>query len=407
MRYVVIGSSAAGINGIRGIRQLDKEGNITLISKDKTIYSRCILHHYMENIRTLEQLNFSEPNFMELHNVQHIKGKAVKKVVIETKEVILEDNTKIPYDKLLVASGASSFYPPVPGLREAKGVFGFRNIDDIENILEEVKTVEDIVVMGSGLVGMDCISGLLHSGKNLSLVEMQSNLLPLQLDSVAATAYEKELSNHGVTMHFQSMVTSVEVDDNGRVKQLICKDGKTIPCQLLVVSAGVNANIDFLQDTGITLNRGLCIDEKGVSSNKDIYGAGDVTGQSPIWPVAVKEGIIAGNNMAGGNRKMNDFFASKSTMNFFGIATLSLGVANPSDDCYEVTIEQDENNYRKIIHKDGKIYGAILQGDLSYAGVLTQLIRRKLDVSKIRKPLFKIDYSDFFHTTEDFEFKYK
>lgn len=112
--------------------------------------------------------------------------------------------------------------------------------------------------------------------------------------------------------------------------------------------------------------------------------------------------------MCGINSEMTDFFASKSTMNFLGIPTMSLGINTPPDETYQIEIESDDDgNYKKIIHKDGKIYGAILQGDLSYSGVLTQLIKRKIDVSKIEKPLFKIDYSDFFNEKSNFEFYYE
>ena len=151
----------------------------------------------------------------------------------------------------------------------------------------------------------------------------------------------------------------------------------------------------------------LVIDHHGQTSVPDIYGAGDVTGRSPIWPAAVKQGMTAADNMAGVQTSMEDFFASKSTMNFLGIPTMSLGVPEIPDETYTVVMEDNGEQYRKIIHKNGKIYGAILQGDLSYGGVLTQLIAKRIDVSRVKKPLFEIDYSDFFHTKENFEFYYE
>lgn len=105
---------------------------------------------------------------------------------------------------------------------------------------------------------------------------------------------------------------------------------------------------------------------------------------------------------------MTDFFASKSTMNFLGIPTLSLGINTRPDETYQEIIQETEGGeYKKIIFKDGHIYGAILQNDLAYAGVLTQIIRRNIDVSKVKKPVFKIDYSDFFHLNDNFEFMYE
>ena len=132
----------------------------------------------------------------------------------------------------------------------------------------------------------------------------------------------------------------------------------------------------------------------------------NVSGRSPIWPAAVKEGIIAGSNMAGTRRELTDFFASKSTMNFLDIATLSVGTPTAPDDTYQETTEHTATGYKKIIHKDGVITGAIIQGDLAYAGVLTQLIKERIDVSRVKKPLFSIDYSDFFNLSDDLQFQY-
>lgn len=410
-KYVVIGSSAAGINGIRGIRQFDQEGTITLISKDKAVYSRCILHHYMEGIRDLKKLCFVEPDFMESNRINWIAGVGAAGVDTGKQEVLLEDGTHVPYDQLLIAAGSHSFFPPIGGakIQEIGGVYGFRNLEDIDRIMEEAKHAENIVVLGAGLVGIDCISGLLHLGKQLHLVEMNTHMLAIQLDRKAASAYEKAFADQGVKQYYEKGISRVCPNETGHVEAVELADGTRLPCDLLIVTAGVRANVEFLQDSGIETDRfGLIIDAAGRTNVENVYGAGDVTGRNPIWPVAVKEGLIAGANMTGHDRRMTDFFASKSTMNFQGIPTMSLGIHDAPDDTYQVETELDERgNYKKLIHRDGVIYGALLQGDLSYAGVLTQLIRAGIDVSKVKKPLFKLDYSDFFHVKDNFEFTYR
>ncbi|MBQ7796076.1 MAG: FAD-dependent oxidoreductase, partial [Lachnospiraceae bacterium] len=172
MKYVVIGASAAGVNGIRELRKLDKESEIVLISKDKDIYSRCILHRYLGGERSLEKLNFVESNFAELYNVQWIKGVACTGVKPAEKKVVLEDGREVSYDKLLIATGSHTFIPPIKNLIGAKNVVGFRNVEDIETLKEVAKTKKNFFVMGGGLVGLDCTSGLLELGANVTLVEM-------------------------------------------------------------------------------------------------------------------------------------------------------------------------------------------------------------------------------------------
>lgn len=408
MKYVVLGSSAAGVNAIRELRKLDKECEIVLISKDKDIYSRCILHHYLSGNRTLEQLNFVEKDFISLFDVNWIRGKACTSLKPEEKIVVLEDGEEVTYDKLLIATGSHTFIPPIKNLIGAKNVIGFRNVEDIETLKEIAKTRKNFLIMGAGLVGIDCASGLLHLGVNVTMVEMAGWMLSRQLDPRAAKTYQDAFSAQGVTQYYGDGISEAVVNEEGEITSIILSSGKEIPCDYVVVTAGVRANVEFLEGTGIETSRfGLVYDETGKTSDDNIYGAGDVSGTSPIWPAAVKEGIIAASNMAGVPRKMTDFFASKSTMNFMGIPSMSLGNVNPEDDTYTVEVKDTGSTYKKIVHKNGKIIGAVLQGDLAYAGILQQLIARRIDVTKVKKPIFDIDYSDFFHTRDNFEFYYE
>lgn len=414
MKYVVIGASAAGISGCRELRKNDKDAEITLISIDDKIYSRCILHHYVHGTRNLKQLEFMEDNFIEKNNINWIGGVAVTDLYTESKEVVLEDGRKIPYDKVLIATGAHTFFPPIPNLREAKNSIGFRNLDDAEIIMREAKKdeVKNIVVMGAGLIGIDVISGLLDYGKKLALVEMQDRMLSIQLDKRAASTYEKAFAERGVKQYYEKGAKELIVDENGNITSILLTSGETIPCDLLVCCAGVRSNMEFLQDTPVECDRfGVIIDETGKTNVDDVYAAGDVTGRTPIWPIATKQGLIAANNMTGIESNIHTYFDSKfftstSTMNFLVIPTMSLGINTPPDDTYEVVTEDDGVNYKKVILKDGVIVGAILQGDISYGGVLNQLIARKIDTRNINKPVYSIDYSDFFNEDEKCRFSY-
>ena len=409
MRYVVLGSSAAGVNGVRELRKLDKDCEIVLISKDKAIYSRCILHQYLSGQRDLKKLCFVEDDFAKRYRVNWIRGKAVTGLDRQEKYVILEGGEKVSYDKLLIATGSHSFIPPIKNLREAKNAIGFRNIDDIDVLKEVAKTCRHIIVMGSGLVGIDCTTGFLELGVKVTLVDMAGWLLNKQLDEEAADTYKKAFADRGIAQYYGVGVSEVVLDEDHNITEAVLTDGTRLPCDFMVLTAGVRSNVDFLENTGIALSRfGLVYDATGKTSDDDIYGAGDVSGTSPIWPVAVKEGMIAASNMAGVPRKMTDFFASKSTMNFLGIASMSLGDVNlTEEDGYQIETRKTADTYKKIIHKDGKIVGALLQGDLAYGGVLQQLIARNIDVTKVKKPIFDVDYSDFFHMSDNFEFIYK
>lgn len=408
MNYVILGSSAAGVNAVREIRKQDPQGRIVLISKDSRIYSRCILHHYLGNIRTPEQLSFVEPDFETRYGVEWMRGCQVGGLDVKKQEVLLEDGGKVSYDKLLIATGSHTFFPPVPGMKEAKNVIGFRNLEDIDAIKTAVKTKRHVIIMGAGLVGLDAASGLLDLGIVPVIVDMADHLLCKQLDKKAAGLYEEAFSKEGVKQYYSAEIRELLSDDRQCITEMVLNDGRRLPCDYLIVTAGVRSNTDFLKGSGVEADRfGLVFNARGETNAPHVYGAGDVSGRAPIWPAAVKEGIIAGSNMAGGNREMTDFFASKATMNFLEIPTMSLGEVEPSDSTVTVEAEENGGGYKKIIHKDGRITGAIIQGDLSYSGILQQLISHRIDVSRVKKPLFEIDYSDFFHEKTNFEYYYE
>ncbi|HHL2030125.1 TPA: NAD(P)/FAD-dependent oxidoreductase [Clostridium perfringens] len=407
MRYIVVGASAAGISGAKTLRELDKDAEIILVSKDENVYSRCILHHYISGHRDIEALDFTDRDFFEKYNIEWKKGLEVKSIDDREHVIVLSNGESLKYDKILLATGASAFIPPVENLREAKNVVGLRNLEDAIKIKEEAEKVKNVVVLGAGLVGIDAIAGLAFKDLNVTLVEMGDRVLPIQLDKYASSKYEKRFEDAGVKLKLGVRAEKVLIDENKNPKALLINTGEEIPCELIIVATGVRSNVAFLKDSSIETDRfGLIINEKGETNARDVYGAGDITGRNPIWPTAVKEGIIAANNMVGNEIFMEDFFGSKNTMNFLGLTTMSLGVVNAPDDSYTEEIDISGENYKKIIHKDGKIYGAIIQGDLSYAGVLTQLIKEKIHVSKVKKPLFEIDYSDFFNIKENLEYTY-
>ncbi|AOY77738.1 NAD(P)/FAD-dependent oxidoreductase [Clostridium formicaceticum] len=406
MKYLVLGASAAGVNAAKTLRELDADGEITIVSKDNHIYSRCMLHHIIGEKRNVEGLNFTEKDFFENYDIKWKKGVLAKKLNIHDKTVLLDNEESLSYDKLLIATGSSSFIPPVKNLREAKGVYGLRNIEDALMIKEEAKNVENVVVLGGGLVGIDAVVGLLEQNVDVSLVEMADKILPLQLDQYASSRYEDLFKSEGVSIFTGRSVKEAVLDEAGNVKAVRLDNGMLIKCEMVIVATGVRPNTNFIEENTIELDRGIVVNHRCETNIEDIYAAGDVCGKNPIWPLAVKAGIVAAHNMVEQKTDLDDFFGLKNSMNFLGLQTISLGLIDAPDESYEVCMQQYKDIYKKIILKDGIIYGAILQGDIAYAGVLTYLIKNKVDISQINKDIFEISYADFFSIKENAEYQY-
>ncbi len=408
MTYIVLGSSASGISAIKEIRQHDEGSEIILVSEDDFIYSRCLLHYDIGNRRSKEKLNFAGDDFFTKYKVCFKPNLSCMGMDTGEKEITLSDGSTLSYDKLFIGTGSSSRLPSIRNIRGANNVLGLRNYKDVEFIKEHSSEGTRVTVLGAGLVGMDAVVGLLERGvKNISLIEFENRVLPKQLDKRASLPYEEALKKRGVSLYLGEELGGVRLKANKDVETLVLNSGKTIDCDLLITTIGVRPNTDFLKGTPVQLDElGLAIDKGGRTNVPNIFGGGDVTGRSPIWPVAVKQGIVGGANMCGHKKTLDSFFHSKATMNFFNINTLAVGNVLGEGGEEEV-LWDDGTVYKKVVHKDGKIKGAILQNDIAYGGVLTQLIAHNIDIRKVRKPLFKVDYSDFFNLDENFSFYYK
>ena len=397
MKYVILGASAAGVNAANVLRMLDKTSEIIMISEDTRIYSKCILHYYMSGKKDADGLNFMPPDFIEKNQIEWKKGIKATGIDIANKTVDLSDGTKQDYDKLLIATGSHSFIPPIEGVYGADNVCCFHTLEECEKLMQLAHNAKYIVILGAGLVGVDVACGLLNQDKDITMVDMKEHMLAIQLDDEAASVYQNKFTQAGIKQYYNTSAASVEKNAQGLIENVVLKDGTKLPCDLLVIAAGVRANVDFLKDSGLALDaKGLVIDKESRTNIEDIYGAGDVTGKDLIWPVAVKEGVVAALNMAGKEGHMTDFFYGNSWMNFFDIPTLSYGVHELPDETYEQEVKKTMlKGYKKIIYKDKKVAGAILQGDLSYSGVLTVLIHDGIKLPDVKKKLLDYTGDDF------------
>ena len=415
MRYLILGASAAGLNAAQTIRELDSGGEITVLSVDREIYSRCLLPGLIDGGSTTREINFIPENFFELNHIQWRGGVNVKGLLPEEKAVQASDG-KHHYDRLLIATGASSTFPPVENLSTCKGVFGLRNLEDALAINEAAEYSGRAVVLGGGLVGIEAAEALARKGLTVTVIELAGHILPMQLDRKAAVRYEELLKERGVEVLTGESVSRVLPAADGRLRAVVLKNGREIPCYFLVVAAGVKPNIDFLKGLPVDTGRGIKVNGRQETSLPDVYAAGDVcesyecftdkVGLTPIWPSAVRQGQVAGSNMAGLYKKLEGNFAFKNSMSFCGLATVSFGLPNPPDEYYTVLVEEDRCNYKKFVLKDGRLAGAILQGDISGAGVVGSLIGNKLNITGITKNLFDLTYADFFCQGQDGSFRY-
>lgn len=309
------------------------------------------------------------------------------------------------YDRLLIATGAESAVPPIGALRTAGNVYGLRHLTDAKAIWERALKSKKVLVVGAGLVGLDAAYALAEIGLKPVVVEMAKSILALNLDAHAAAEYQRRFEEAGCTFHLGRKVMDTVCDPNGDITALALDTGEEIPCDMVIVAAGVRPATMFLRDSGIQFERAVTVDERLATSVEGVYAAGDVAGLSGIWPNATLQGEVAAKNMCGVPTVYSDQFAQKNTVNFFGLLALSVGRLNPEDGD-EVIVREDRGRYQKFILRDGFVVGVVLLGDIGGGGFWQYLIKNGINVAAVDKPIWKLSYADFYGVEPDGEYRW-
>ncbi len=396
--YIIIGAGPAGILAAERIRLMEEDAQITVISTDEHVHSRCMLHKYLSHDRSAEKISFIPEDFFEKNRIDWIKGKRVKKVTPAQKTVELEDGTVLPYQKLLLATGAGFVIPPIEHFREAPNVYGFRDLSDAEALDEAVKGKKRVFIVGSGLVGLDAACALCERGYDVSIAEMAPRVMPLQTDDYAASVYQRAFEKAGCRFYLGIGVTGSEVNEKGEISTVLLSDGTRVPCDVVLVAAGVRPKVDYLEGSGIKIGRGVEVNEYLETNIPDIYAAGDVNGLSGVWPDAMDQGKTAAMNMCGVKLEYEKPYPFKNTSNFFGIAMLSIGKIDPvPEDAQEVTAF-DRGTYKKAIIKDDKLQAILIQGDIANTGIYLKLIKDQIPLNG--KDVFSLSFADYYGIDE-------
>lgn len=406
MKHVIIGASAAGITAAKTIREIDSKAEIVMISTDAWVHSRCMLHKYLSHERDEMGLSFISEDFFDKYSIQWKKETKVTRIDAVGQKVELEDGSSITYDRLLIATGAASVIPPVGAFRTAGNVFGLRNLNDAQQIRSMAEKAQRILVIGSGLVGMDAAYAFLELGKEVTVVEMADRILPLQLDEKAGKAYQQLFEQADCRFILGKQAMDTVSDVAGNISKVVLDDKTEIECDLVIIAAGVRPEISCMEGSGIKADRFVEVNEKMQTSSPHVYAAGDVTGLSGIWPNAMKQGQVAAQNMCGVPTVYDDRYAMKNTMNFYGLLTLSLG-RGVIEDGDKVLINEDSKNYRRAILRNGKLDSILLQGTIDYSGIYQYLIKNEIDLKEKKEDIFNLSFKDFYGVKENGEYQFQ
>lgn len=384
MRYVIIGGSAAAIGCIEGVRSVDKTGEIILITGEtEWNYSRPLISYLLEGKTTRDKMWCRPDSFFTRNGVTVKAGVLATALDAGDRTVRLSTGERLAYDRLLAATGSRPFVPPIPGLETVERTFCFQTLSDASALAEALRPESRVLILGAGLTGVKCAEGIRGLCAQIAIADLAPRVLPAVLDDTAAAMVQARIEEKGVRFYLNDSAAAFR----GNTARL--QSGTELEFDVLVTAVGVRPNTQLVADAGGAVDRGILVDGRCATTLPDVYAAGDcaqgydaVSGEKrmlPLWPNAVLQGETAGINMAGGRADYTQGIALNAS-GVFGLHMITAG----SYEGESFTVQRD-GSYKRLVTADGVLKGVIMVGDVSRAGIYTDLIRKK-------KPLSEIDF---------------
>jgi NAD(P)H-nitrite reductase large subunit len=397
--YLIFGNSVGGIGAAEAIRSTDGAGPITIVSDEPyLVYSRPLISDYLAHPGPIEKMLYRMPGFYEKNGVRTVLGEKALKIDPEGRTVTLSGGQTLAWRKLLLATGGTPIVPATPGA-DLSGVFTFNKLNDAKAIDEYLKMRRNqvnAVVIGGGLIGASITEALVKRGVRVTVIEMKDRILNTILDEEASTMEAQSLAQYGVNIITRHTVDRISSRIQGEVGSVTLDDGRLLACEMVVIAIGVRPRMELAKESGIETNRGIVVDRFMMTSAPDIYACGDaaeaydfVLGEDrliPVWPNAYEGGRVAGLNMAGVPTEYEGGTAMNA-MKYFGLNIVSAGMATPPDASYESLSNRHNGIYRKVIIKNGKLYGFIFAGDIAKSGIVYSLLKDRIDVTDFKEAL--------------------
>jgi NAD(P)H-nitrite reductase large subunit len=396
VEYLIIGGGPAGIFAAEAIRMRDRENPVVVVSEDRApAHSPVTLTYWMAGHLTQERLFFRDPSWAVEIGIDVRSNASVVSVDTSLKRITLAEGHTLTYDRLLIGTGASPIALSLPG-RESKGVSSLRRLRDAERILEEGSHIREVAIIGGGFIGLKLACHLKERGLKVRVFEKEPKLAARMFDRKTSEFVAKKLRERGIGVETEVEVVEY-LSQKGWVSGVRLKDGRTFSCQRVIEAVGVKPNIQFLTGSGIDLEGGVLVNERMETNIRGIYAAGDVAMtvdsitservNNATWPAATRQGRVAGWNMAGGHKVYHHNF-TWNALNLFDLQIMCAGYSyEERESGLDVRMREERNSYRRIVVKEGRLIGFILAGDVSEAGFLLSLMKKRAEVSDGRLDL--------------------
>jgi nitrite reductase (NADH) large subunit len=402
MRVVIVGNNVAGTTLAKAIRDADANAEIEMYTDEALqYYPRPRLIDYISGTVKEKDVPFYPLEWYEKNRLKLNLDSKVDKVDPAGKRIMTKGGW-IPYDKLVLATGSSSFVPPLKGLPK-KNVFTLRTIEDANNIREAAAKCKHVIVIGGGLLGLESARAVCTGFPHLqvTILEYAEHILMRQLDHEGSLLLKKWIESTGARI--LTNAETVEILGDESVSGVLLKDGRRVDGDMVIISAGTRSNVSLAKDAGLKVNRGLVVDPSLRTSDPNIFALGDVSEfNGQVWamiPSALDQARVAAKKVLGQDGPDYQGTIPSNTLKVVGVDLTSIGTVRSQDEPQEPGFEEirattpDGKVYKKFVIKDGKMIGAILLGTKKEAVKVTKLIKEGTPVDNIKPRLSDPSYT--------------
>lgn len=390
------------MSATEGIRDLDSQGTITVLSEEPDMpYFRPLIPFVISGKKRPADLAVIGQGPYKGDRVDVRLNARAEKVDTRNQTVKISGGDEVSYDKLLIATGSRPYIPPEIEGTDADGVFALRTLSDARAAEKRAGETRHAVMLGGGLLNLKAAFALLERKLAVTLVVYSPEILSQLMEPEDAVLIREALNKAGLNIMTGCSATRI-LSDTGGVTGVMLDNGKALPCEMVCIGKGVLPNVDFLEGSGIQLDKGAVVDRYAAASIDNVFAAGDVavtfdpiTGErivTGLWTNAVEMGRCAGYNMAGRPTEYSGTFGVLNATQVAEEPFVSMGIVHTTGTDNEVHVVSKPKAYRKLVFTpDGKrLIGAVFIGDITNAGMYRYVIRERMPVDKIKS--FIIDH---------------
>ena len=399
MKLVLVGNGLAGMRCLEDLLDMAPDRyEVTVIGEEPWgNYNRIMLSPVLSGDKSIEDIMLHPHAWYSDKGIHFIAGDAAVKIDRPRKQVHTEKGIVVDYDRLILATGSKPFIPPIKG-SDLKGVLSFRDIYDVNTMLEYCKNKKNSVVIGGGLLGLEAAYGLKQRGMNVTVLHLMDRIMDRQLDARASALLKQSIEAKGIPVLTEANTEEL-IGQDGHVSQLRLKDGTVLDADFVVFAVGIRPNMALAQSAGLRCNRGVMVNDTMQTFDPSIYAVGECIEHrnqtfglvEPLWGQA----FICASHLAEHGSLTFKAPTVPTQLKVSGCDVFSAGNFEPADD-YEDIILNDEKRhiYKRIIIQQDKVIGAVLFGDTEDGAWYAELIADQTPISSIRnKLLFGKDFA--------------